>query len=133
MLAIGYNLIAVPVAILGFATPLIAAVAMSSSSILVTANALKLPLLMRRKMRKPVAGADGSADACGAGGMNGLVILIPVALFLGARRARGVPLVASLRPVRRPRRRRGPHPLGMMTVSGPAAAARLTLPCVGAF
>ncbi|MBS0564070.1 MAG: cadmium-translocating P-type ATPase [Proteobacteria bacterium] len=41
-LSLGYNAVAVPVALIGLATPLIAALAMSTSSLTVTLNALRL-------------------------------------------------------------------------------------------
>lgn len=76
--AMGYNAAALPLAALGFLDPLVAAVAMGLSSVLVVLNSLRLARL----------GRSGLANVTGGRGTTGrlgivLSVLLPVVLFGG--------------------------------------------------
>ena len=76
--AVGYNIAALPLAAAGLIDPLVAAVAMGLSSLLVVANSLRLA----RLGRSGLADVQGPRILRGARGI-GLSVVLPVVLFAG--------------------------------------------------
>ena len=96
--ALVYNLAAMPLAALGLVHPWLAAAGMSASSIAVVLNSLRIGC---RRERAPTTEPGGADAPTGRGGMNALVIMIPLSLALVAG-AVGVLLGGRQRSVRGP-------------------------------